>query len=308
MLEDRLSNTYSQHSLGGYNLPRQQQQNAYPSIPSNLPEGPGGAESFYTGQAPAQTAPSYGAGPPQQYGGYDNMHAATPGNYPSVDQQRETYSQQAQPQRTGSWQGANSAAGPYAQQQQSGTPGFAPSQAPPERKPSESTMSPPADPNAAFYYGSNYQGEATQQPNRPSEPSQGPSGPNQTYYASPQHQHAIPDPNMYSSPQHVPQGPSDPSQPQYSSIPPQSQQGGVQSPPTSQPSNQQVPPQAQAQPSQTPYQQPYWQSQQQNAAPPQTWQEPPPATSGYSQSAFPSAPQHAPQAKAPVVEEPLIEF
>ncbi|KAL5347723.1 Vacuolar protein-sorting-associated protein 27 [Pseudogymnoascus australis] len=269
MLEDRLSNTYSQHSLGGYNLPHQQQQNAYPSIPYNLPEGPEGAESFYTG----------------------------------------------------SWQGANSVAGPYAQQQQSEAPGFAPGQAPPDHQPSEPTMSPPTDPNAAFYYGSNHQGEIPQQQGRPNEAPlqsqapQGPSNPNQSYYASPQHQHAIPDPNMYTSPQ---RGPSDPNQ--YSSVPPQSQQGladqnrgqnaPVQSPPAhiSHPSNQQVPPQAQqAQPSQAPYQQPYWQSQQQNTAPPQAWQEPPPAASGYTQSSFPSAPQHAPQ-KAAAVEEPLIEF
>ncbi|OBT69313.1 hypothetical protein VE03_01199 [Pseudogymnoascus sp. 23342-1-I1] len=286
MLEDRLSNTYSQHSLGGYNLPHQQQQNAYPSIPSNLPVGPEGAESFYTGQAPAQTTPPYGAGPPQQYG-----------KYPSLDQQRQSYSQQAQPQRTGSWQGANSVAGPYAQQQQGEAPGFASSQAPPNHQPSEPTMSPPTDPNAAFYYGSNHQVETPQQPGRPNEAplqsqaSQGPSDPNHNYYASPQHQHAIPDPNLYTSPQ---QGPSDPNQ--YSSVPPQHQQG------------QQVPPQAQqTQPSQTPYQQPYWQSQQQNTATPQAWQEPPPATSGYTQSSFPSAPQHAPQ-KVAAVEEPLIEF
>ncbi|OBT48794.1 hypothetical protein VE00_00555 [Pseudogymnoascus sp. WSF 3629] len=289
MLEDRLSNTYSQHSLGGYNIPPQQRQNAYPSIPSNLPEGPGGAESFYTGQAPAQTASPYGAGPPQQYGGYDKMHTAAPGKYPGLEQQRESYPQRAQPQRTGSWQGANSATGPYAQQQQNGAPGFAPGQAPHDLKPSEPAMSPPTDPNAAFYYGSQQPGQSNEAPSQPQAP-QGPSDPNQSYYASPQHQHAIPDPNMYTSPQ---RGPSDPNQTQYSSAPPQSQQ---------------APHAQQTQPSQTPYQQPYWQSQQQNTAPPQAWQEPSPAASGYTQSAFPSAPQHAPQTKAAAVEEPLIEF
>ncbi|KFX92914.1 hypothetical protein V490_05105 [Pseudogymnoascus sp. VKM F-3557] len=274
MLEDRLSNTYSQHSLGGYNLPPQRQQNAYPSIPSNLPEGHEGAESFYTGQAPAQTASPYGAGPPQQY--------AAPSKYPSLDQRRESYSQQPQPQRTGSWQGA----GPYAQQQQTGTPGFAPTQAPPDLKPSEPTVSPPLDANAAFYYGS-----TSQQPGRPNEAPlqsqapQGPSDPNQNYYASPQHQHAIPDPNMYTSPQHQ-RGPSDPNQPQYSSVPSQPQQNApVQSPPAhvSHPSTQHVPQQAQqTQQPQAPYQQPYWQSQHQNAAPPQAWQDPSPAASGYT--------------------------
>ena len=56
MLEERLSNTYSQHTLGGYGAhPSRSSSNLYPSIPQNTGNGPGGAESFYTGNS----APSY---------------------------------------------------------------------------------------------------------------------------------------------------------------------------------------------------------------------------------------------------------
>lgn len=47
MLEDRLSHTYSQHSIGDYRKSVPQSSNVYPSIPSELPRGQGGAESYY---------------------------------------------------------------------------------------------------------------------------------------------------------------------------------------------------------------------------------------------------------------------
>src|SRR5271168_3011042 len=60
MLEERLSNTYNQHTVG-YNLPPQRPTSTmYPSISSNVSNGAGGAESFYTGNA--QQEPY---GPPQ---------------------------------------------------------------------------------------------------------------------------------------------------------------------------------------------------------------------------------------------------
>jgi growth factor-regulated tyrosine kinase substrate len=340
MLEERLSNTYSQHSLGGYNLT---QQNIYPSIPSNVPSGPGGAESFYTGNAPPSsqgvTAPSfeYGRTPsaynyalPQQYGGNDKRGSVAPGNYPNLNQRQENYASPVQPQRTGIWQGTSLAAAPYGQQQAEPS-GFAPSQPPPNFNPSAPAMSPSLDPNASVYYGNGQQTQTSQAlpdqtqqqlPNIQSAAPQGPSGPNQNYYSSPQPQQPIPDQSQiqYANVQ-PPQGASEPSQNQYFAIPPQPSQPDnqnqyqvVQSPPTQQsvphpqspeqftrqPIPQQAPQPAQPQ---TPYQ--HW--QQQSNAPAQAWQAPPAQTS-YTQASFPSAPQHTPQTKVAPVEEPLIEF
>lgn len=47
MLEDRLSHTYSQHSIGDYRKSMPQSSNMYPPIPSELPRGQSGAESYY---------------------------------------------------------------------------------------------------------------------------------------------------------------------------------------------------------------------------------------------------------------------
>lgn len=329
MLEERLSNTYSQHSLGAYNLP---QQNIYPSIPSNVPSGPGGAESFYTGNVPplqqggaappseyGRTPSGYSNVPLQQYGGYDKMASVVPSNYPGLDRRQENYLSPVQPQQTGSYQGRNVAAPAYGQQQQAEPLGFAPSQPPLSFTPSAPAMN-PLDPNAAFYYGSGQQAQTskgppdqTQQqlPNIQLPAVQGPSDPNQNYYSSPQPQQGIPDQNkiQYANVQ-SPQGTSNPSQDQYPEN--QNQYQEVQSPPT-QPSDTQSPehftrppiPQQAAPPSQlqTPYQ--HW--QQQNNAPPPAWQ-PPVAQTSYTQASFPSPPQHIPQTKAAAVEEPLIEF
>ncbi|MCJ1465231.1 Vacuolar protein-sorting-associated protein 27 [Pseudocyphellaria aurata] len=47
MLEDRLSHTYSQHSIGDYRKSVPQSFNMYSPIPSELPRGQNGAESYY---------------------------------------------------------------------------------------------------------------------------------------------------------------------------------------------------------------------------------------------------------------------
>ncbi|KAL2387002.1 hypothetical protein RJZ90_000308 [Blastomyces dermatitidis] len=62
MLEERLSNTYAQHTLGTYNYlpPSQLASNVYPSVPINLPRG--GVENFYFGSEPVENAM-----PPSQY-------------------------------------------------------------------------------------------------------------------------------------------------------------------------------------------------------------------------------------------------
>ena len=59
MLEDRLSNTYSQHNLGGYqNTLHQQSSSLYPHIPSEPISSQGGAESYYT-MDPAPSMDNY---------------------------------------------------------------------------------------------------------------------------------------------------------------------------------------------------------------------------------------------------------
>lgn len=109
MLEERLSNTYAQHTLGAYGsfqAPQQQQQppqDVYPSISSQVPDGrAGGAEGFYYGTAPAgQYAspapshsqhgqqPSFGSGP-----GRPSASVSSPAPYPAQPQQQANVQRQ----------------------------------------------------------------------------------------------------------------------------------------------------------------------------------------------------------------------
>ncbi|KAK3349352.1 hypothetical protein B0T25DRAFT_240045 [Lasiosphaeria hispida] len=289
MLEERLSKAYSQHSIGGYNLPMPRQPTGpYPSIQPNAPGAAGLAENFYTGE-PQQDygrAPSYAQAPqptPQpQYTTYDKRASLV--GYPNGQ-----YPPQQVPQRTGSWSNVP-ATQPGQYTQQAGYPSN--EAAPPEgnhlqrQAPSQPRLSTPSakeqagptpssDPNASFYFNSQPQQQA-QQPSPsapdPSMPSPYPnlSQPMHTYQPSP-----------------LPQTPAS-----IAAQPSQSQQSHQA--------------QAQQQP-----QQPYWQhpAAQQTPLPP-VWQAPPPAAyTGYNQEAFPSAPQHAPAPKQqPVMEESLIDL
>lgn len=192
MLEERLSNTYSQHTIGGYNLP---QRNAYPSIPSNLPPGVGGAESFYTGTAPPETygAPQYSQYyPPQQHGqpafqSFDPRASMASPSYPN-EPRKESYPQPTM-QRTASWQATAPPQAQYNVSQQGGLENQAPQQ-------SQNAYSPQdADPNAAFYYSSKDQG-APQGNNADPSQSQYP-----TIQTSPQQDTALPpqSPAQYAS-------------------------------------------------------------------------------------------------------------
>ncbi|KAL9125892.1 MAG: hypothetical protein Q9217_004965 [Psora testacea] len=112
MLEDRLSSTYSQHSLGGYqNLARQQSTSMYPQIPSEPPSGQGGAENYYNMNAAPPTDnyipphSHYNNQPSQPQSPYMQRDGASssviPGHgYPMV-QRQPSYHAQA-PQRTSS--------------------------------------------------------------------------------------------------------------------------------------------------------------------------------------------------------------
>jgi hepatocyte growth factor-regulated tyrosine kinase substrate len=298
MLEERLSNTYSQHTISGYNLPVQRQaQNIYPSIPSNMPSnmpaGPGGAESFYTGNVQQEQygrpQPSYTYASPQTYPTFDKRTSVANPGYPGQDLHSGSYNHAPpQPQRSGSY----STAPQYAQQpsafapdsgMQGSTSGPAVSQPPPNFAPSEPTMTPSADPNASFYYGNAPQNQAP------------------PLHQGSHDQSQPPYPTMQSPPQH-----------QLATLPAQSPQLFTQQALVSQHQPQQhpqQPPQPQAPPQQAPPPQFYWQTQQQNAAPQQAWQQTPPAShNSYTQDSFPAAPQHAPQPQAVPVEESLIEF
>jgi hepatocyte growth factor-regulated tyrosine kinase substrate len=316
MLEERLSNTYSQHTISGYNLAGQRHSlNIYPSIPSNIASGPGGAESFYTGNIQQeqhgrpQSTYSYGA--PSQYPIYDNRASVAAPTYVAPDQRNVNYNQMpSQAHRSGSY----SISSTYPQQFSAPTsdsqdPAYGPSQSqqPPTFAPSEPIITPSADANASFYYGNAPQ-------NQQAPPHQGLKEQSQTPYPNiqspPQHQQALhsaqsPQQFIHQQPQGHPQQPL----PQFNQ--PQqgpTQQGSTQQGLTQQGLTQQGPTQ-QGPTQQAPPQQPYWQAQPQNSMPPQNWQQVPPSQqASYTQDSFPSAPQHTPHPQPVPVEESLIEF
>lgn len=150
MLEDRLSKTYSQHTVSGYNYPAPRQPSGpYPSMHTSAPSVSGPAESFYTGEQPAHYAP------PQHYPQQTQTPQPQP-QFPSYDRRTSVQYPQQQVQRSDSWQNQT----PSAPAHYPG-PGYAPSEshAPQNQAPRapESVSTPIADPNAAFYYHTNQQ-------------------------------------------------------------------------------------------------------------------------------------------------------
>ncbi|KAB5583186.1 hypothetical protein GE09DRAFT_1198171 [Coniochaeta sp. 2T2.1] len=284
MLEERLSKAYSQHSLGGYNLPAPRQASApYPSIGA-----PSSAENFYTGEAQVDYSrpsayQSYGqvpqAAPPQQYAPYDKrVSVAGPpnGQYPPQ-----------QLQRTESWGANPPGAAPQTQYLQQ--PSYPPPEAAPNQQPGQAPQqtplsapsapdsvgtTPTADPTASFYFNN-----AQTAPQAPQQPAQQPAA-DSPYPNLQQSMHSY-QPSPAQTPASIPAQPA-------------------------QPTGQQQPQQQQQQQPQ----QPYWQhsAAQQTQLPPvwQAQQQAPNPYAGYAQEAFPTAPQHAP--KQPVVEEALIEL
>ncbi|KAI1504681.1 hypothetical protein F5X99DRAFT_346855 [Biscogniauxia marginata] len=279
MLEERLSKAYSQHSIGGYNIPAPRQASGpYPSIASTAGSTVAPAENFYTSeQSTLSRAPTGHQYPhraqqtPQpQYASYDKRASMS---MPANSQ----YSQHAV-QRSDSWQKQ----GPSAPPQYHNQPNYPPSERPPPQPSHVSHPSPqtphnrapesvgttPADPNAAYYYNTSLANADIHTPSVPPEATPSP-------YPTLQQQ-----PLNYNT-QSVPPTPASvavqPSQP----------------PQQYQPSSQQV-------------QQPYWQQPQHTGSAPQAYQTGGPGYAGFTQESFPSAPQHAPQ--QPVVEESLIDL
>ncbi|KAI9759357.1 MAG: Vacuolar protein-sorting-associated protein 27 [Chaenotheca gracillima] len=272
MLEERLSSTYSQHSIGGYPAPQRAQHkssNMYPSIPSTY-QPTSGAESYYTGGNPSDV-PEPQSGP-SAYQGYPNQQpyhvpSAGPSAYDQGIPNGQQYQQQAQfsPQRAPSSQ-PNPVSPNQSQRVMARSDSFAQTPGPAYQQ------TPSADPAASFYTGN-------QPPSQGATPYAGPQEPRtDTYPGLPQQS-----PRMYQQDVYR----QEPAQQQYQ---PPHQAGAPQ-------------PQAQAQA------QPYWQHPQASSA--AQWQAPPAAKSndaygGYTQDSFPAAPQHQPQ--QPAVEESLIEL
>jgi growth factor-regulated tyrosine kinase substrate len=326
MLEERLSNTYNQHSIGGYNLPAQRAPAAsgiYPTISSNPLTGAGGnAENFYTGNVQQE---SYGRpqstyyGPTQQQYSVPNKRASISGSGYQTKDRGETYNQypasssQQAPPTTGNWQIRDPSSTPtpantgytgpeprvdgYNQQSRPVQPPRTGSWPTTEAAPAQHQSQP-----------SNYLGENVSQQVSP--PSNVPSQPPTNYAPSEPALTPSADSNTPFYYNNTSQGPLQQNSEQtQSSYPPTQSPQLYHSSLTNPAPTQQFVHQSNKQPSQSvqsnQVQPPYWQSQQQNQALQQTWQAPAPTYSGYTQESFPAAPHHAPQQK---VEESLIEF
>lgn len=278
MLEDRLSNTYSQHTISSYPRPQRaygRPSKMYPVLGPGAPESSGAAESYYMGNAPpvqnngmmsnSNRASEYHSGAVQAHSQSpvvypDNRATANPG-YISTPTPEQPY------QQVNGYPPQPAHMLPYPQSPQAQSE-YDPSQwrgnAPPQAPQPLPQQSPSADPDASFYYHNN--------PQTPQAPAA------QTPLQS-QRQEAP-------KPQRAPSY-------QYEQGPPQNFNPQPYPAPTYQaPPQTQAPPGAAAQP-----------AQQQAAASSLQY---PTLGGGYTQDSFPSAPHHQPQAK--VMEESLIEL
>ncbi|KAI1758168.1 ubiquitin binding protein [Xylaria castorea] len=284
MLEERLSKAYSQHSLGGYNIPNSRQaSNPYPALGPAASNSASGAENFYTGEPPQNfgqpaTAHSYAQNAPQApYSAYDKRSSVSmpPNNpYPPHTAQRnETYHKQV----------------PSAPVHYPNQPNFVPSEhVPPPSQPNhlpqpspqtphnqarEPVAAPSVDSNAAYYYNTSLPPDGhTSTGSLETTPS--------------------PYPTLHQA-----------SNFNIQSVPPTPSSASVHPiPPPAQPSLPAQPYQQAAQPSS----QPYWQQQQNAGQPGHVYQAGAPGYTGFSQDPFPSAPHHTPQ--QPVLEESLIDL
>ena len=293
MLEERLSHTYGQHTLGAYNTQgARPSSNMYPSI-SNIVNGQTGAESFYTGHPTSAPDDIDFAPPSRDYYSqpytpqltYDIGSANIDTSGSSIAQNRASQQPSAHlPHRTSSYHSY-----PSASSQQN------------------DTLYHPEHPNQEY----SNQGHLSQAPTVPQSQAtyplnQQPVSPTSSYYqeaAKPQdfsyqaiqrsaEQSNLPpnvSPEQYH--QHLPvQQPSQLMPQQQTFSPPQSYQ-----PPPDQSAS---------------HQQGYWQPQQATqgypAQPSQQTGMPYPNMSSYTQDSFPSAPTHQPQPQP--VEESLIEL
>ncbi|KAI9712834.1 MAG: Vacuolar protein-sorting-associated protein 27 [Bogoriella megaspora] len=348
MLEDRLSNTYNQHTPRAYGTSSYNQRPAsgmYPNLPTGVAGVPNSAESFYTGNAQPdansysqQPYPAYQAPSSPYQSKRATIHAGTYNSQPPPEAQ---YQQPYENRFTSPPQQQN----PSLSYQQPPTLDRRQSQQYPSQPPTQYPPSQaPSSPTTTYYHGEqphNIQGVQPDQNSMANSYSSLPprSSPEQTQHAQPhlqQQQHQPPNPQSYYAsppqqqqppPQQQPIYPS--SEPPQQAPPPQQQpqyqdpnpQNFYQQPPPSQPQQQyQQPPQSQQQPpsypqqSAPPQQQPPSQQPQPSYAPPPQQQPQVPASAAWGQ---PQQQQYsassfpvAPQhqPQAPKVEEALIEL
>lgn len=327
MLEERLSNTYNQHNLSGYNLPPQRlTPSMYPSIAAQGPNQAVSAENYYTNPqqdlyARPQSTYSYPTPQPtqEQYNQYDQRASMITAGYPGPESRPDLNQYPSQPQQLSqqpatNWNTPDVPVTPYGAQPQAYTADASQQ----SQQYQHSTNVPSQPPNN--YFPSEPPNAISPEAQVPVQYSSTPSAPPQTspqQHTSTHHQA----PNQYTqaqdfsstapstvSPMQSARQPQPQSQPQpqtyapqYTALPPQQEVA----PPVQQ--AQHAPPVSQQQP-QPQTQNPYWQSQQQQQ-PPQTatqaWQNPNSTYGGYTQDSFPTAPQHTLQ---PKVEEALIEL
>ncbi|KAL8821230.1 MAG: hypothetical protein Q9223_000696 [Gallowayella weberi] len=292
MLEDRLSSTYSQHSLGGYRTPTQQPSSSlYPSMTAEVNSRRYGAENYYNVNGNSFTDPYSQSHPtlqhqPHRQTPYNQHDRGTENFYGASQASQSEWAQDNGPNqhRTPSVQGY-----PQSTPQQNNTPYYSENQQQPYQQPMDhrqaaptSTggheaipqtpkMSHPAQPGAPYYHGI----APDVSPQQPQMQSQQGSDPN---YApslpSPASQQLHPQPGQQNS---------------FYSPAAHSNEASLQMAPQ-QPNQWQPPPGYNPQQGQS--------SQHSNV--------PYPSMHTYPPAAFPSAPQHQPQPK--VVEESLIEL
>ncbi|CAJ2505202.1 Uu.00g125960.m01.CDS01 [Anthostomella pinea] len=284
MLEERLSKTYSQHNMGGYDVaaPRQP-TGSYPLI-STAGGGLTSADNFYMAGHESRPGPS-SAGqdyprhaqrtPQPQYAGYGKRASVA---MPMSGQ----YTQHAV-QSNDSWQKQAPSAPPqypsqanYATSEHAPAPTHIsqPSPRTPHNRAHESVGASSADPSAAFYYSSTSAGDR----HTPGVPAEAAPSPYPTLQSARYDGQSV---------SHTPGSVAvQSSQPPH--IPQQYQPSGQPTPQTYW--RQQQPPQ----------------QQQHTDSPAPAYQMGGPAYPGFTKESFPSAPQHAPQ--QPVVEESLIDL
>ncbi|KAH8601454.1 hypothetical protein B0O99DRAFT_667842 [Bisporella sp. PMI_857] len=326
MLEERLSNTYNQHTIGGYNLPTQRTSSGiYPSISSN---GPNGVESFYTsnGQPETYTRPqsTYYAHPQQQRSAYDKRASVSNPGYPAADQVVDSYSHYPPHSQHGQPQGVGTRLNNDVPQTPTpANPGFS---APDHRNDNHNQYQAQHNQSQQLHSATPWNASGTT-PVPYANQSSAYTLENPMKQETPLNQSSQP-PSNYAVSESALTPPAEPHQSFYynkqshQAPVPQSIDQKPQYPPTQSPqqfksavSQKLSPPQnftQQSAPIQTPsglsahHQPSYWQAQPQNPPMPQGWQPQGTSSSGYTQDSFPSAPQHAPQQK--VVEESLIEL
>lgn len=205
MLEDRLSHTYSQHAIGDYRKNVPQSSNMYPPIPSELPRGQGGAESYYSingtshidsyAHARPQTEQNIYLPPQSPYTRHDRIpptpsshYIATPAKNQQGAYQIETQAQlapsfQSYPQSPASGHDVTFLSNQYQSYQQRREPAGQPQSQASSTHSAQTPATYSTDPTASFH-GITHDPDPLRQ--QPQQFQQGPQASERTYVASPE--------------------------------------------------------------------------------------------------------------------------